>query len=179
MERLPTSADRPRPFRLAVVSDTHVPHHARRLPELLARVTAEAPDAIVHCGDFTSLEVVEPFAAIAPFEAVAGNNDGPEIVARFGRSKIVVYAGRRFGIVHGDGGARTSTLERALATFAREQVDAVLFGHSHHPVCALRDGRLALNPGSGTDRRTEPAFSYAVVDIDAAGLVPRIVRYRS
>lgn len=165
-------------MRVVVVSDTHVPRFARGFAGLLARVRGEAPDAIVHCGDFTDLAVADALAEIAPFHGVAGNNDGPEIVRRFGRAHVVTFAGCRVGLVHGDGGARGSTRDRAEATFAAESVDAICFGHSHIPHRERRDdGVWILNPGSPLDRRREPRFSYAVLACDATGIDPHIVYF--
>ena len=159
--------------RIAVVSDTHVPRFAHRLPEALTRIAAERPDAIFHCGDFTSLDVVAPFERIAPFYAVAGNNDGPEIIARFGRRHVIELAQRRFGLVHGDG-ARGTTLGRARAAFADETVDAILFGHSHVPYFERHAGTIVLNPGSATDKRRQRRFSFAVLDV-AEEISPRLI----
>ena len=61
--------------------------------------------------------------------------------------------------MHGDSPV-LPTAERALAEFVDEEVDLIVFGHSHRPL-RKRDGDVLLfNPGSPTDRRTEPRFSY-------------------
>jgi len=150
--------------RIAVVSDTHVPRFAHRLPAALAIVAAQRPAAILHCGDFTSLEAVSALEAIAPLEGVAGNNDGQEIVARFARRTIITVYGARIGLVHGDG-ARGTTPQRARAAFADESVAAILFGHSHIPSCQRSDEGWLINPGSPTDKRRQARFSFAVLDI--------------
>ncbi|GAC1305736.1 MAG: metallophosphoesterase family protein [Vulcanimicrobiaceae bacterium] len=159
---------------MAVVSDTHVPRFAARLDAALARVAAERPEIIIHCGDLTDLGVIAAFEAIAPVRAVAGNNDGPEVVARFGRRAIVRVAGVAIGAVHGDG-QRGTTLGRARAAFAREPVDAIVFGHSHIPYCERHDGVWVVNPGSPTDKRRQPVFSFAMLEIAAGACTPRIV----
>ena len=162
-------------MKIAVVSDTHLPRFAGRLAEALRRVASEEPDAILHCGDLTTLAAIDAFARIAPVDAVAGNNDGDEIVARFGRRKIVVAGGMRVGMVHGDG-ARGTTLERARASFAIADVDAIAFGHSHVPYLRAHDGVWVVNPGSPTDKRRQPRFSFAIVERDDRGaLAPRLV----
>lgn len=155
-------------MRVAVISDTHLPHFAGRLDEALRRIAAERPDLILHCGDLTTLEATAAFERIAPVEAVAGNNDGPEIVRRYGRRKIVACGSRRIGMVHGDG-TNGTTLGRALAAFANETVDAIAFGHSHIPYLKEHDGVIVVNPGSITDKRRQPHYSFALLDIDAAG----------
>ncbi|HYZ15879.1 MAG TPA: YfcE family phosphodiesterase, partial [Candidatus Acidoferrum sp.] len=119
--------------RIGVVSDTHLPRFGRALPRALERgLRAAKVERILHLGDMTELLAVPLFEAIAPFDAVAGNNDGEAIRERFGRRKIVRVEDVRIGMVHGDG-KRGTTLGRALEAFADEPVDVILFGHSHRP----------------------------------------------
>src|SRR5262249_58739428 len=98
----------------------------------------------------------ERWEALTPREAVAGNNDPPELVARFGRRKIVPVDGVRLGLVHGDG-PRGTTIDRSVSAFAEESVDVICFGHSHQPLCERRAGLWPGNPGPATRRRAPPA----------------------
>lgn len=154
-------------MRIAVVSDTHLPRFGPALPSALRDgLVAARVDLILHLGDFTAVEVPALFEAIAPFDGVAGNNDGPELAHRFGRRKVVEVAGVRLGLTHGDLGVGRTTPERAARTFAPREVDVVLFGHSHIPlVRRLPDGRLLVNPGSPTDKRRQPRYTWALLDI--------------
>lgn len=153
---------------LGVVSDTHFPRFGRVLPRALERGLRDAGVArILHLGDMTDLLAVALFEAIAPFDAVAGNNDGAAIRERFGRRKILRVEDVRIGMVHGDG-KRGTTQQRALEAFAGDDVDVVLFGHSHRPVVTHADGVLVANPGSPTDKRFNPRYSYAILTIDGA-----------
>jgi uncharacterized protein len=155
---------------IGVVSDTHLPRFGRALPRALVDgLTAARVELILHLGDLTELLVPPLFEAIAPFDAVAGNNDGAELAGRFGRRRIVEVASVRFGLVHGDEGLGRTTPERAASSFGAAEVDAVLFGHSHLPMVErLRDGRWLVNPGSPTDKRSQPRYSFALIDIDPA-----------
>jgi putative phosphoesterase len=163
--------------KVAVISDTHLPRFAARLEDALARVAGEHPNLILHCGDLTTLAATAAFEGIAPVEAVAGNNDGPEIVRRYGRRKVVTAGSLRIGMVHGDG-ARGTTLERARTEFAGEPLDVIAFGHSHVPYLGRHAGVWLVNPGSVTDKRRQPRYSFAVLEADATGtLVPRLVYY--
>ncbi len=153
---------------IGVVSDTHFPRFGRALPRALERGLRRARVArILHLGDMTDLLAVPLFEAIAPFDAVAGNNDGPEVRARFGRRKIVRIEEVRVGMVHGDG-KRGTTKARALAAFEADEVDVVLFGHSHRPFTGREGGILIGNPGSPTDKRVNPRYSYAILTVDGA-----------
>lgn len=157
-------------MRIAVVSDTHLPRFGRALPPALADgLRAAAPELILHCGDWTAEFAVDLLAAIAPVEAVAGNNDGPELHGRFGRRRVVSAGGRRIGLVHGDLGPGGTTPERARRSFGPGEVDVVCFGHSHIPLVErLPDGRLLLNPGSPTDRRRQPNPTWALLTVGAS-----------
>jgi putative phosphoesterase len=153
---------------IGVVSDTHFPRFGRALPRALERGLRRANvERILHLGDMTDLLAVPLFEAIAPFDAVAGNNDGAAIRERFGRRKILRVEGVRIGMVHGDG-RRGTTKSRALEAFDEGEVDVVLFGHSHRPVVGRERGVLVANPGSPTDKRLNPLYSYAVLTVDGA-----------
>jgi hypothetical protein len=58
----------------------------------------------------------------------------------------------------------------AVAGFA-----AVVFGHSHHPSIATRDGVLLLNPGSAGPRRFKLPVTVARVRVSGRRLHPEIV----
>ena len=154
-------------MRLAAVSDTHLPKFGKALPRALVdAIGAARIDLIVHLGDFTEPFVPALFEALGPFDAVAGNNDGPELVARFGRRKVLELDGVLIGLTHGDLGLGGTTPERARGAFAGEAVAAVLFGHSHAPLVErVPGGPLLVNPGSPTDKRAQPRYSWALVEI--------------
>jgi putative phosphoesterase len=162
-------------MKVGIVGDTHLPRFGDRLPAAVREGLRDAGvELILHLGDFTGLEVPALFEALAPLEAVAGNNDPPALVARFGRRKILELAGVRVALVHGDGRGGT-TVSRSLAAFAGEPVDVVCFGHSHQPLCERRDSVWIVNPGSPTDKRRQPRYSYAILEITRGRAAPRLV----
>jgi len=164
---------------VGVVSDTHFPRFGRALPRALERGLRRAGvTRILHLGDLTDMLAVALFEAIAPFDAVAGNNDGEAIRARFGRRKIVRVEDVRIGMVHGDG-KRGTTKSRALEAFADGEVDVVLFGHSHRPSVGRERGLLVANPGSPTDKRLNPLYSYAVLTVDGSSASVKLRFYAS
>jgi len=123
-------------------------------------------DRILHLGDFTEPFVPALFEALAPFDAVAGNNDGDELVRRFGRRKVIRLDGLRVGMTHGDLGSGATTPERARRTFETDRVAVVAFGHSHAPLVERTPGGpLLVNPGSPTDKRRESLYSWALLEI--------------
>ncbi len=162
------------PHRIGVISDTHVPSRAPRVPEAALRVFEDAAvELILHSGDLSVLAVLSQLEAYAPVVAVQGNVEQPEVIAALPIKRELVVGGCAIGLVHILGErkhyARTARLE-----FPDARV--VVFGHSHVPYNQDADGLLLLNPGSATDRRAQPHCTVALLTIEdgqpRAELVP-------
>lgn len=172
---------------IGLVSDTHLPRFGRRLPRALVEgLEAAGASAVVHLGDHVHGFVVDLLAEVPGIglhgvEAVAGNNDPPDLVERFGYGRLVLVNGVRIGLTHGHLGIERSTPERALFTFGpvpSAAVDVVAFGHSHVPLVERRSGVLLVNPGSPTDRRSQETYSFGLLRIRAdGGIEAEIVRF--
>src|SRR5262249_60936224 len=105
-------------MKVGVVADTHMPRFGAHLPAALSDgFRNERVELIVHVGDFTGADIPELFEALGPLEAVAGNNDPPGVVARFGRRQIPAPGGGRGGVVH-RGGARGATVRTGSGRLA-------------------------------------------------------------
>ncbi|HET9634033.1 MAG TPA: metallophosphoesterase family protein [Terrabacter sp.] len=149
-------------MRVLVLSDTHSPRRWKGCPPALLP-QLEAADVVLHAGDVCTPDVLELLATFAPVHAVMGNNDVPE-VAEWGAPETLelTLEGVRVGMIHDSGQrqGRTARLRRRFPT-----ADLVVFGHSHIPLDETGDGVRILNPGSPTDRRRQPAGTYAVLDL--------------
>jgi putative phosphoesterase len=167
-------------MRLLVTSDTHLPRFGRSLPTALVDGLRHA-DLVLHCGDLTDAFVLTLLEDFAPTIAVAGNNDGPELTAELGSRAVVTVEDVRIGLTHGHVGVGRTTPERVHRLFAEEQpaLDAICFGHSHMPLVERRGALWMLNPGSPTDRRRQPTFSYMMLDVRGRTIEPELVRYES
>jgi putative phosphoesterase len=164
-------------MRIVVVSDTHMPRMNKKLPVRLLN-ELKAADVILHCGDWTKMSVYEALAAYAPTFGVAGNNDGPEIVRKFGLRKILEFEGKRIGLVHGHGtGYRKDTESMALEAFKDTKLDALIYGHSHIPVLKRSGEMMIFNPGSPTDKRRQPLYSFGIWDITDGTIAAKHVLY--
>jgi putative phosphoesterase len=172
-----TAAER---VRVVVIGDTHLPRFGRVLPPALIEGLRGA-SLVLHCGDITQPFVLDLMAEFAPTLAVAGNNDVPELVEQLGSARVVEVSGVRIGITHGHLGDGRTTAARALSTFSDEEqpLDAICFGHSHIPLVERRGAMWLLNPGSPTDRRRQPAFSYLVLEVADGQIKPRLETYSS
>ena len=153
-------------MRIGVLSDTHIPTRARQLPPVLFEIFSDV-DLLLHAGDLVTENVLLDLQTLAPLEAVAGNMDPPHLKQRLGSKKILEVAGFRLGLTHGHQGEdRSKTPQQALAEFAADQVDCVIFGHSHQPYLETINGVLLFNPGSPTDHRREPRPSCGLLTLD-------------
>jgi putative phosphoesterase len=98
--------------------------------------------------------------------------DEAELLARLPERRVVEVGGVRIGLVHAPG-PRTGRGERLAAAFPR--CDAVVYGHTHVPEVARVGRTWVLNPGSPTERRSAPAHSMLVLEIDSLGIRPQLV----
>jgi putative phosphoesterase len=127
----------------------------------------------VHAGDWVSVDLLDALEARATrLVGVYGNNDGPPLRARLPEVARVELAGVRVAVVHETGAA--AGRERRCAA-AYPDVDVLVFGHSHIPwdtIATRTDGSTLrlLNPGSPTDRRRQPTFTW----MTAAAVVGRL-----
>ncbi|MEW2623806.1 metallophosphoesterase [Streptomyces sp. NPDC048106] len=149
-------------MRLLLMSDTHLPKRAKRLPEELL---AELPraDVVLHAGDWVDTATLDLLESRGRrLVGVYGNNDGPELRARLPEVAYAELGGLRFGVVHETGPAQGREA-RCAARFP--DLDVLVFGHSHIPWDSTAPGGLRLlNPGSPTDRRGQPHCTYLTAE---------------
>ena len=157
------------PTRLLLISDTHVPHRARAVPESLW-AALDAADVVIHAGDWTGIPFLDELTARAALLiGVRGNNDTDPGFARLPEVASTTIEGIRFAVVHETGDA-SGREERAAGRFP--DADVLVFGHSHIPWdTTAASGRLRLlNPGSPTDKRGQPHGTYLTAVADAGVL---------
>ena len=152
-------------MRIIIISDTHLPKRGKWLPPQLVG-ELERADMVLHAGDFITGDVLDDLLALNKnLVGVIGNNDDAEVRRRLKRKEKVHVGGRVIGLVHGDGGIREQTVQRAWEAFQGETVDVIVFGHSHLPFLKTVQGTILFNPGSATEKRRSPYYSYGVMEI--------------
>src|SRR5699024_3515169 len=151
-------------MKVVILSDTHMPKREKKLPPRLIQELKTA-NLIIHAGDWNSMEVYNMLRKYGPVKGVYGNADNEEMTTNFPAKELLTINGFQIGIVHGHGEKKT-TERRAFDAFVEEKVDAIIFGHSHIPFLRYFKKVLLLNPGSRTDKRTQPYYSFAMMEID-------------
>jgi putative phosphoesterase len=162
--------------RIAVISDTHLPRGARRLPDRCVE-EVRAADLVLHAGDIATVGVLEELEGLAGGPdrvcAVLGNVDEPALADRgVPVTRTVEAGGARIAIVH-DAGRRAGREERLVARF--RGCDAVVHGHTHVPQAERHGGVWILNPGSPTERRTSPGWSMLQLRIRGGAIEPELI----
>jgi len=155
-----TRGSRDTRLKLLVVSDTHIPDRLRELPEDIMEA-AEDADGIIHAGDFTGEEALWLFRGMtSSFYAVRGNMDAPGVARVLNGRLVFELEGLRIGLIHGSG--PPDGLYQRVRRLLPEDLDVLVFGHSHVPVLENDGGLLVLNPGSPSSGRR----SYALLFIE-------------
>lgn len=151
---------------IAVVADTHSqPHAATR-----ARLTALAPDAILHAGDIGDARVIDQLAEIAPVFAVRGNIDTraafPDVL-----TLDLVGGDRRLRIFLTHIAVNGPRLRADVARMARaERASLVVCGHSHVPFIGQERDLTVFNPGSIGPRRFHLPIVFGTIAVTPTGV---------
>ncbi len=147
-------------MKIGVISDTHVPTIMTALPRPVFELF-KGVDLILHAGDIVELSVLDQLRAIAPVEAVAGNMDDDEARLQLPHKKIIAIGKFKVGLIHGKYKIDT---QRDFIRREFDQVDLIVYGHSHTPFWGNVNGIFFLNPGSPTDKRYAPYNSVAILE---------------
>lgn len=137
-------------MKIGILSDTHLHRPTRDFENILDAFFSDV-DLILHAGDFVSFEIVE-FLSSGNFHGVYGNMDPREVKDMLPEKKVIQLGPYRLGLIHGGGPSR-GLEERVLSEF--QDVDVIVYGHSHRALNVVKDGVLLFNPGTAT------GFSYA------------------
>jgi len=126
-------------MKIGVISDTH----GLLRPEALAALSGS--DCIIHAGDIGDPAILGRLAKIAPVTAVRGNVDREKWARRIPETNILEAGGVSIYVLHN---LQDLDLKPEAAGFV-----AVIYGHSHMPMQATKNGVLYFNPGSAGPRR--------------------------
>jgi len=150
-------------MKIGVLSDTHLSGVTRELEEIYNRYLADT-DLILHAGDIVSTELID-FFAVHRFHGVYGNMDPAEVHDRLPPKKLIELGDFRLGLIHG-WGSSAGLEDRIRNEF--QNVDAIVYGHSHRPANHLRDGVLFFNPGTATGHSSTGTHTIGILQVDDA-----------
>ena len=160
---------------IGVISDTHIPAGAKKLPESIFKYF-KGVDLIIHAGDLISMSVLDDLRQItAKVEAVAGNMDPAEVRALLPVKKMINANGKKIAVIHG-WGPPGGMKERVWTEIKQDRPDIVIFGHTHKPENTMDHGVLFLNPGSPTDKEFATGNSIAILKIEKNGMKAEIIK---
>lgn len=147
---------------IGVLSDTHLPGPDARLDRIVAKHLAGV-DLFVHAGDIVSLPALDClYATGKEIVAVSGNMDQRAVDEAFPTKRVLEVETVRIGIIHGWGSPHGI---RARIRDAFEDVDAIIYGHTHQGFCGIEHGILFFNPGSPLDSRFTSANSVGIMEV--------------
>lgn len=157
-----------------MLSDTHIPDHAKALPRELLGPLKRA-DLVLHAGDVTSAVVLDELQAFAPVHVAMGNNDGRGVAAWGALDEVrLELDGVQVAMVH-DSGPRAGREPRLRRRFPDSRL--IVFGHSHIPIDHEDGGVRFFNPGSPTWKRRQPLPTYGWITIVRGRIRTRIVGF--
>jgi|SRR4030042_4212775 len=151
-------------MKIGVLSDTHI-HLAAEIPAEVVKAFSKV-DLIVHAGDFVGLQVLEGLKRLGEVKAVRGNMDSMELRGLLPEKELLTAEGKKIGIMHGWGGPE------GIEQKVREQfddVDIIIYGHSHRARNERIGGVLFFNPGPG-----HRSFGILTIGEDVRGEIIKI-----
>lgn len=154
---------------IALISDTHIPSRAARLPDWVRERVREA-DHVIHAGDVDSPDALAAIEDVSrELTVVSGNMDaGLDLPA----VATLERGGVEFVVTHGTGSK--NGYERRVASTVRDHASADpvvgVSGHTHEPMDATVDGVRLLNPGSATGAAPAPRASMLIAQVEDGDL---------
>ena len=153
-------------MRIGVMSDTHGNMEVARI----VLTNMGKIDLLLHAGDHFSDAQELAKKKLVPVYAVVGNCDWDlekeDLLIKVGGKNIWLTHGHKYGVKSSHG----RLVEHAL----KENIDIVVYGHTHAPVNQFEQGVLLFNPGSPTIPRGKKGPTYGIIEIHDQEIVPFI-----
>lgn len=153
---------------VGVISDTHLLE--ADIPEQIIEAFRGA-EIILHAGDVVAVPVIDQLSQLAETVAVRGNMDHGDVVRILPDKRVIEVQGFKIGLAHGYGPPWGMT-RKVRAMF--DDVNCIIFGHTHQPLAEESNGILFFNPGSPTDKKFAKVNTFGLLEITDK-LTPRLV----
>ncbi|WP_028315867.1 metallophosphoesterase family protein [Desulfatibacillum aliphaticivorans] len=157
--------------KIGVISDTHMRMPNERMFRLAERQFKDV-SMVLHAGDLVSIRVLDAFID-KKVVAVCGNMCERDSTQVLSPKEVITVEGVRIGLIHGHG-SRTGLEDRIFKEF--DDVEAIVYGHTHSPANHLKQGVLMFNPGAFTSYSmgTETG-TVGVLTVDEKGISGEIL----
>lgn len=154
-------------MKIGVVSDTHLREANDYLRRISERFFSDA-EMVLHAGDLINAAVLGAFKG-KDVRAVRGNMDQDDSLPE----KLVIEVGPvRIGLIHG-WGMPFGIEAKLLKQF--ENIDCLVYGHTHAAANHVKDGVLLFNPGSPTDRMFAARNTVGILEVEGGSVAGRIL----
>jgi len=157
-------------LKIGVISDTHLRGPDERLLAIIRKHFNDA-ELILHAGDLVDLKVLDAFGD-KDVIAVCGNMDTIRAEDEIPPKRVLQIGRFRIGLIHG-WGSPLDLEDRIRREF--ENVDCIVYGHSHCPANHIRDGILFFNPGTPFDRRYGDSRTVGILEVGEDAITGRII----
>ena len=157
------------PTKVLIIGDTHISSLDQLPKEILNEM--DHSEWLIHVGDFVSIKLVEELKNLKKdkFKGVYGNTDPLQIRQVLPAKDIFVINEKKIGIIHpAKGGIYDNTKNKVYSEFRNDNLDVIIFGHTHDPIIETFKDILFVNPGKGyvEEQYFGPAASFAILVID-------------
>jgi len=178
-------------MKIGVLADTHIPNLLPALPPRILELF-NGIDIILHVGDVCDLAVLQQLEPLAQTFAVSGDQDSAQVKKYLQEKQRLEFSNRSVGLVHGHHVlAHHNFLQQLRHRFnparqrqdfytaiAREfnDVDVIVFGHTHEPYIKMHGGTMLFNPGS-VARPTSPTSrgTIGILEITPFAIKARVI----
>ncbi len=170
---------------IGLLSDTHVPDHAQKLPDKLKDVF-RGVDLILHGGDIYVPRVLDELEKIAPVRAAWGDDDLKTDLGtdtRMTTERTLVLEGVTIWLVHVRPSYQIICPEAednpspAMVEASRNHPAVVISGHLHRASVERYKDVLLVNPGSATfpDYVSKPG-TVALLSINSGKVEAKVIQ---
>jgi putative phosphoesterase len=152
-------------MKIGVIADTHIPDRTRDIPQQIMENFKNA-DMIIHAGDLVNLSVLDKLQTVCKdIRAVYGNMDSDDVRKKLPQKQLIKVGNYNIGVMHGYGNPN-KLMDFMAEQFKKDNVDLIIFGHSHYALNEKKGNILYFNPGSPTDKIFAPYNSYGLIEIN-------------
>jgi putative phosphoesterase len=148
-------------MRIGVISDTHLTKVSEDFRKTFQKYLGTC-DMILHAGDFVGVELLKFFTDFN-FYGVAGNMDLPEVKNLLPQKQVIQAGKFRIGLIHG-WGAPWGIEDKLFNEF--NDVDCIVYGHTHQARNGKKGEILMFNPGTATDRRFTDDLTFGIITVE-------------